>query len=54
MSSLEAKIRIYNCDFRGGGIHVNVRKTHKEREERAWGNTEDLKVTATFRLPSLL
>lgn len=40
MSSLEAKIWTYNCDFRCGMIHVNVRKTHKEREEKARGNSE--------------
>lgn len=33
-------MRSYNCSFRCAGIRVNVRKIHKEREEKAQGNTE--------------
>ena len=40
MSSLETKMRSCNCSFRCAGILVNVRKIHKEREEKAQGNTQ--------------
>lgn len=33
-------MRSYNCSFRCAGICVNIRKIHKEREEKAQGKTE--------------
>ena len=44
MSSLETKMRTCNCNFRCAGILVNVRKIHKDREEKDREIQRDLKV----------
>lgn len=42
------------CNFGYAGIRVYMRKMHKEREEKHGEIQRDLKVTAPFRVSSLL